>query len=194
MKMNPAQITRAIFFIVFAVFMSAGVCGCSREIDTAELGLLVHEDGVYAELIKAQQGIKGQIAGIQKGLSDRKLDMDQKIATLQQTYEADRQSKEQIVNELKGRLKVQKDDFQAGYLKIKNQLEARIKMRADIQKAIREARGVVAKKDKLAITGKEIGEWQARIENLVGRLGPLDTEISDLESAASLKRKKLKYL
>ncbi len=43
-------------------------------------------------------------------------------------------------------------------------------------------------------TIKEIGEWEARIENLESRLGPVQSEIADLETAASLKKKKLKYL
>ena len=131
---------------------------------------------------------------IRAGLAERKRDMEQKISTLRQTFEADKQSKEQVVNEYAARIKAQKDDFEAGYKKVKDQLEARIKMRSDIEKAIREAQGVVSKKDKLAITGKEIGEWEARIENLQDRLGPLNDEIASLEAQASLKRKKLKYL
>jgi|APTNR8051073442_1049403.scaffolds.fasta_scaffold61039_2 chromosome segregation ATPase len=168
--------------------------GCGEEADQAELDLLVNEDPVFHELVRTKENLQAQIAGIQKGLADRKRDMDQKVLTLRQTYEADRQSKEQVINEYEGLLKTQKNDFKAGYEKTTALLESRKRMRADIEKAIREAQGVVAKKDKLAITGKEIGEWEARIENLQNRLGPLDAEISALESLASLKRKKLKYL
>ncbi len=170
------------------------LAGCGEEADQAELDLLINEDPVFHELVRTKENLEAQVAGIQKGLAERKRDMDQKVLTLRQTYEADRQSKEQVINEYQGLLKTQKTDFQAGYEKTTALLDSRKRMRADIEKAIREAQGVVAKKDKLAITGKEIGEWQARIENLQNRLGPLDAEISALESLASLKRKKLKYL
>ncbi len=170
------------------------LAGCGEEADQAELDLLINEDPVFHELVRTKENLEAQVAGIQKGLAERKRDMDQKVLTLRQTYEADRQAKEQVINEYQGLLKTQKTDFQAGYEKTTALLDSRKRMRADIEKAIREAQGVVAKKDKLAITGKEIGEWQARIENLQNRLGPLDAEISALESLASLKRKKLKYL
>lgn len=168
--------------------------GCSEKVDQAELDLLLNEDPAFAELVRAKSTLESQVSALQNDLAARKRDMEQKIETMRQTYNADRGGKEQKINEYRSLIKTQKDDFTAGYDKVNAQLDARKQMRADIERAVREAQGVVAKKDKLAITGKEIGEWEARIENLQNRLGPLDAEISALESQASIKRKKLKYL
>lgn len=190
----PTRLEKILLAVFCAAFLSAAMSGCSKETDRAELELLANDDAEFAELIRTKTTLEAQVAGLQKGLADRKRDMDQKIQTLQETFAAERKSKEQVINEYQGLVKAQKTDFEAGYAKVKDQLEARKKMRADIEKAIREAQSVVARREKLAITGKEIGEWEARIENLQDRLGPLDAEISALESLASLKRKKLKYL
>lgn len=192
--MRQNRLQKILWASCCAALLSVAVAGCGHETDRAELDLLISDDPSFQELIRTKTTLEAQIAGIQKGLAERKRDMDQKIATLQQTYAADRESKEQVIHEYQGLIKTQKTDFEVGYAKVKAQLEARKKMRSDIERAVNEAQGVVAKKDKLAITGKEIGEWEARIANLQDRLGPLNAEISSLESLASLKRKKLKYL
>lgn len=189
-----AKWTRKILRGAALSAVMTAVIGCGQAVDQAELDLLAGGDANFAELVRTKQTLESQVAGIQNALAQRRRDMEQKITTLQQTYEADRKSKEQVINEYRALVKTQKADFAAGYEKVKAQLEARKKMRSDIERAIREAQSVVARKDKLAITGKEIGEWEARIQNLQDRLGPLNAEISSLESLASLKQKKLKYL
>ena len=174
--------------------VGGGLSGCAAGTDQAELDLLANDDPAFGELVRVKSALQGQIALIQNGLEERRRDMEQRVAVLRQTYEADRQSKEQVIHEHRSRIKAQKDDFEAGYTQVKSQLQARNRMKSDIEKAIREGENVLSKKDKLAITGKEIGEWEARIENLRGRLGPLQEEINGLETLASLKQKKLKYL
>ncbi len=190
----PTRLEKILLAVFCAAFLSAVTSGCSKETDRAELELLVNDDANFAELVRTKTTLEAQAAGLQKAITDRRNDMNQKIQTLQETFEADRKSKEQVINEYRGLVKTQKADFEAGYAKVKDQLESRKKMRGDIERAIREAQSVLDRREKLAITGKEIGEWEARIQNLQDRLGPLDAEISALESLASLKRKKLKYL
>lgn len=176
------------------VSLAVLLSGCGNEPDRAELDLLLKEDPAFHELVRTKVNLETQIAGLRKELAEHKTRMDEKILGLRRDYDADRQTKDRSVGEYQALLAGQRRDFAAGYDKARAQLESRKRMRADIEKAIREARGVLAKKDKLAISGREIGEWEERITNLQNRLSPLDAEISALESTVSLKRKKLKYL
>lgn len=170
------------------------LAGCGDEPDRAELDLLLQEDPVFHELVRTKVNLETQISGIHKELSAQKTSLDEKIQKLRGDYEASRQAKEKTIGEYEKLLTNQRADFAAGYDKSREQLHARKRMRADMEKAIREGQSVLNKKEKLAISPKETGEWEERVTNLQVRLSPLDAEISALEAQVSLKRKKLKYL
>jgi chromosome segregation ATPase len=170
------------------------LAGCGDEPDRAELDLLLQEDPMFHELVRTKVNLETQISGIHKELAAQKTSLDEKIQKLRSDYDASRQAKEKTIGEYEALVRKQRADFAASYDKSREQLQARKRMRADIEKAIREGQSVLDKKEKLAISPKETAEWEERVTNLQVRISPLDAEISALEAQVSLKHKKLKYL
>lgn len=194
MRTGPLHSSRFFGRLASLVLLAALFSGCGDEPDRAELDLLLNEDPVFHELVRTKINLETQIATLRAALASHRTETDEKIRQLKAEHDAQRQTKEKSISDYRALLNGQRRDFETAYNNAREQLEARKRMRADIEKAIREAKGVLAKKDKLAIPGREIGEWEERITNLQNRLPALDAEISTLEASVSLRKKKLKYL
>ena len=181
--------------LVLAVFLCAvmSLPACTVK-DEHELELLVHEDPEFRNLIEIRDQIDSHVDMLRHELSEKRSDLNKKIAVLRKEYGIEKDAKEEKIYGLRMKLRTIREEYEVEVQDLKNVLEMKETLRSQLASTLKDAIDLIEQKEKLGLSEEELSQWNSQVEHIQSRLEPLLEEIKMLQAKVAIRSKKLKYL
>lgn len=145
-------------------------------------------------MIQRREELRRQISGLKNQMHAKQRAVDQEIQKLRSTYDADAVAGRRAMDEARKSLDVIRKSYAQALDQLEVDLESKKAEREELEEALVSARQVLEQKDAMGMGETDVANWQARIAQIEGKLGPLAEHIAQLEDEISIRKRKLKFL
>ncbi len=168
--------------------------GCSEPPNREELELLKRDDPTFQTLVTIKDDTEAQIAALKGELGRYKAALDQKVGELKASYAKEEARLTADMRVLKAKIETNCSGVKAELSETQAQLTARKNELSNLKGALKELGEVLEKKGTLSLSAEESEGWESKRRDLDAKIQNLTSEITQLETEARIRRKKLKYL
>lgn len=174
--------------------LSLMLAGCLTQESPEELDRLTKEDPSFKQMIAARDQAHNNIRYIKNELLNKKNVMDAQIEKLRSEYDVYAKSQNTKIDQFRAQIENHRnqltkdiDAAQASLEAKQTELDGYQKTTADVNKVLREAKGIQLSKS-------ERQKWEERILMLSEKIRPLAEEIQELKLRIRLKKQKIGFL
>lgn len=181
-------------------FPLLAVCACAilaascEARNGEELELLKKDDTSFQGMVSSRAAAMQEIGTLKEELAGYKAALDKKTRELKASYDQEAARIGGQVKILEAKLAANRDLYKQEIAELSLLLEGKKKQAAELARALKDLDDVLKSKAPLNLSTAESQGWEARREDIKGKITAIGEEISKLTGQIALKRRKLKYL
>ncbi len=197
MNMNISIRYAAVLSVCLMFFLAAG---CMENRKEVEQGVL-ERDPAFQETLNQRDSVQKELDSERAVFQKKESEIQSQIALLRDQITIFKQKKSELralhfaaLDSIKRKIYPDKRVLEQNYTEKKRLLRRKAIEARDVERDIKEIKGLVDKKDRLSLTREEIEAWNKRYASLLDHKSLADKEIAELEKEIETLGMKIKVI